>query len=102
VIAPIVQGQIRSYLNDHGRQLLSAKHGMDRDTIIQSLSKRIINDLLCAGTRARLRQAILASCGMAERSAPVLGTVPTPWAQLAARWLRPPSPPLQQEQTGET
>lgn len=40
IVAPLVQGQIRSFLNDHGHQLRAQ---LDRDTIIQSLSKRIID-----------------------------------------------------------
>jgi hypothetical protein len=55
IVAPLVQGQIRSFLNDHGHQLRAQ---LDRDTIIQALSKRIINDLLCAGNRARLASAL--------------------------------------------
>lgn len=92
VIAPIVQGQIVSYLNDHGHQL----KGVNRTTLVQSLSKRIINDLLCACTRARLRQAVLGrTSGSAEEHSPVVVRSRGIREWLALNWplLKLPSPP---------
>lgn len=55
VIVPIVQGQIVSYLNDHAEALAE---GVEKHAVVHSLAKRIINDLLCAETRARLAEAL--------------------------------------------
>jgi hypothetical protein len=62
VIRPIVEGQIRSFTNDHP-EVVSAvdwfKPRADkRQTLINSLSKRIVRDLLCSETRMRLVAAL--------------------------------------------
>lgn len=64
VIKPIVEGQIRSYLNDHP-EIAEAYSGKrrpgltKREAIVNSMAKRISNDLLCAETRVRLVTALL-------------------------------------------
>lgn len=57
VVAPIVEGQVRSFINDHPEMITPAR-GTSYEQIILSLSKRIINDLLCAENRARLDAAL--------------------------------------------
>lgn len=51
IIAPIVRGQIRSFMLAHPGQL--------RSDLAPSIAKRIINDLTCDDTVARLRSALL-------------------------------------------
>jgi hypothetical protein len=74
VIKPIVEGQIRSYLNDHP-EIAEAYAGKrrpglsKREALVNSIAKRISNDLLCAHTHARIKQAVLESgTGTAEAS----------------------------------
>ena len=63
VIRPIVEGQIRSFVNDHPEVAGAIdwyKPRKDKaQTFINSLSKRIIRDLLCKETRVRLIAALL-------------------------------------------
>lgn len=61
VLRPIVEGQIRSYLNDHPEiaEAYAGKYRPKLDGVVRSLSKRILRDLLCAQTRMRLAAAIL-------------------------------------------
>lgn len=63
VVRPIVEGQIRSFINDHPEVASSVdwyKPRQDKaQTFVNSLSKRIIRDLLCKETRARLIAALL-------------------------------------------
>lgn len=70
IIRPIVEGQIRSFIYDHPSILLGVdwyKPRQDKtETLINSLSKRIMRDLLCANTSARMGTALLPSrCGVA-------------------------------------
>lgn len=64
VIAPIVEGQIRSFLHDHP-EIAAAHAGKRRpgrtqtDALVDSIAKRIVRDLLCADTRVRLVAAAL-------------------------------------------
>lgn len=64
VIRPIVEGQLRSFLNDHP-DVANAKAGSYRGKarVVRdwsgSIAKRIMQDLLCAETRVRLEAALL-------------------------------------------
>lgn len=67
VIAPIVAGQVRSYINDHPDHFV-VQRGRTHEQIAVSISKRIINDLLCACTCARLTAALVANVGVVEEA----------------------------------
>jgi hypothetical protein len=62
VLRPIVEGQVRSFANDHPEVVAAVdwyKPRVDKKTtFVNSLSKRIIRDLLCAETRVRLIDAL--------------------------------------------
>ena len=62
VIRPIVEGQIRGFLKEHPSILPAVDWYKPRKdkatTFINSLSKRIVRDLLCPTVRARLATAI--------------------------------------------
>lgn len=62
VVAPIVEGQVRSFINDHP-EMITPTRDTSYEQIILSLSKRIINDLLCANNRARLSAALVSRVG---------------------------------------
>lgn len=74
IIKPIVEGQIRSYLNDHPEiaeaYIGKRRPGLSkREALVNSIAKRISNDLLCAHTRERIKQAVLETgTGAAEAS----------------------------------
>jgi hypothetical protein len=63
IIRPIVEGQIRGFIKEHPSILDGVtwyKPRRDRaTTLINSLAKRIIRDLACPLTRARLEAALL-------------------------------------------
>lgn len=63
IIRPIVEGQIRSFINDHPEVAEAVnwyKPRLDKaETLVGSLSKRICRDLLCASNRARLEAALV-------------------------------------------
>lgn len=63
VLRPIVEGQLRSFLADHPSILKGVdwfKPRQDKGvTFVGSVAKRIMNDLLCPQTRARLRAALV-------------------------------------------
>lgn len=65
VIRPIVEGQIRGFLKEHPKIAEAVdwyKPRADKaTTFTNSLSKRIVLDLLCSNTAGRLRAALLAS-----------------------------------------
>lgn len=66
IIRPIVEGQIRGFLKEH-LPIVEAvdwyKPRADKaQTLINSLSKRIVRDLVCQTTRARLAAALLEPC----------------------------------------
>lgn len=62
IIRPIVEGQVRSFTNDHPEVVAAVnwyKPSKDkRQTLVNSMSKRIVRDLLCAETRMRLVAAL--------------------------------------------
>lgn len=62
VIRPIVEGQLRSLVNDHPRILDAVDWFKPRhdkaQTFVNSAAKRIISDLLCSETRMRLISAL--------------------------------------------
>ena len=67
VIRPIVEGQIKSFLNDYPAiaKLKAGKRFGKEVTIgdhASSIAKRIVRDLLCEQTRVRLEAAILQRC----------------------------------------
>jgi hypothetical protein len=63
VIRPIVEGQVRSFANDHPEAVEAVNWFKPRKdkrvTFVNSLSKRIIRDLLCPETRVRLVAALV-------------------------------------------
>lgn len=63
VIRPIVEGQLRSFAADHP-EVCSAVNWFrpredKRETFVNSAAKRILRDLLCAETRARMAAALV-------------------------------------------
>lgn len=61
VIRPIVEGQLRSFANDHPCLLEKANWARTKpalQTFVDSGAKRILRDLLCAETRMRLMAAL--------------------------------------------
>ena len=69
VIRPIVEGQLKSFANDHPECLMGAPwYGGKKDKkmiFVDSAAKRIVNDLLCSENRVRLVQALRAEEGSA-------------------------------------
>lgn len=67
VIRPIVEGQLRSFANDHPECVEAVNWFKPRTdkklTFVNSVSKRIIRDLLCADTRMRLVRALKSENG---------------------------------------
>lgn len=63
IIRPIVEGQIRGFLKEHPVILDAVDWYKPRkskeQTFINSLAKRIVRDLVCPHTRARLEAALL-------------------------------------------
>ena len=63
IIRPIVEGQIRGFLKEHPKVVDAVNWYRKRDdkaqTFINSLSKRIVRDLTCSRTTARLAAALL-------------------------------------------
>lgn len=63
VIRPIVEGQIRGFLKEHPSVVEAVDWYKPRTdkavTFINSLSKRIVRDLTCASSSARIRAALL-------------------------------------------
>lgn len=64
VIRPIVEGQLRSFAKDHPEVIEAVnwyKRRPDKTvTFVNSVAKRIVRDLTCLNTRARLEAAL---CG---------------------------------------
>lgn len=65
IIRPIVEGQIRGFLKEHPKiiEAVDWYWAKDRDpakSFVGSLAKRIVRDLTCGSTPARLEKAILA------------------------------------------
>lgn len=75
VIRPIVEGQIRGFLKEHPSLVEAVdwyKPSNDKaTTLINSLSKRIVRDLVCQMGRARLAAAILESTPETQPKSPV-------------------------------
>jgi hypothetical protein len=65
IIRPIVEGQIRGFLKEHPPIVEAVdwyKPRKDKETtFINSLAKRIVRDLVCPTSRARLAEALLAA-----------------------------------------
>ena len=64
IIRPIVEGQIRGFLKEHPEILNHVSWFKPRQhdkatTFTNSLAKRIVRDLVCDATRARLEAALL-------------------------------------------
>lgn len=63
IIRPIVEGQIRGFLKEHPPIVEAVdwyKPRKDKETtFINSLAKRIVRDLVCPTSRARLAEALL-------------------------------------------
>jgi hypothetical protein len=63
VIRPIVEGQIRGFLKEHPRVLEGVDWYKPRQdkatTFTNSLSKRIVRDLTCGTSAARLAKALM-------------------------------------------
>src|SRR5438034_10356296 len=63
IIRPIVEGQIRGFIKEHPSILLGVDWFKPSDdkatTLINSLAKRIVRDLMCPTSRARLAAALL-------------------------------------------
>lgn len=70
VVEPIVRGQLRSFIADHPEVVNAVdwyKPRADKvETFVNSVSKRIVRDLLCADTRMRLIAALGAPVTSAE------------------------------------
>lgn len=62
VVRPIVEGQIRSFTYDHPEVLGAVswfkKRPDRRETFVNSVSKRVVRDLLCSENRMRLVAAL--------------------------------------------
>jgi hypothetical protein len=61
----IVEGQIRGFIKEHpsildGVDWYKPRGGDKAQTLVGSLSKRIVRDLTCPSTKARLAEALLA------------------------------------------
>jgi len=64
IVRPIVEGQIRGFLKEHPEILDRVNWYKPRQhdkatTFTNSLAKRIVRDLVCDATRARLETALL-------------------------------------------
>lgn len=63
IIRPIVEGQIRGFLKEHPKLVEAVDWYKPRQdkatTFVNSLAKRIVRDLTCGTTAARLRAALL-------------------------------------------
>lgn len=73
IIRPIVEGQIRSFTFDHPEVIEVVKWFKPRSdkrvTFVNSLAKRIVRDLLCPTTRARLVEALADNLGGESKDA---------------------------------
>jgi len=77
IIRPIVEGQIRGFLMEHPEIVKAVDWYKPRKdkatTFTNSLSKRIVRDLVCAHSEARLRAALLESSTGAQSHSAVEG-----------------------------
>lgn len=64
IVRPIVEGQIRGFLKEHPKLVLAVDWYKPRTdkakTLTNSLAKRIVRDLACGITSARLEDALVA------------------------------------------
>lgn len=79
IIRPIVEGQIRGFLQEHPSIVEAVdwyKNGAEKyNSLVGSLSKRILCDLLCGQSTSRIRDAVLARTTEPHQISPVaLGT----------------------------
>ena len=62
IVRRCVEGQIRSFLNDHPSIAEAVdwrfSHKTKADALISSLGKRVIRELTCADTRSRIQAAL--------------------------------------------
>lgn len=89
IIRPIVEGQIRGFIAEHPNILIGVDwyKTPDRDrakTLCGSLTKRIVRDLTCGSTSARLEAALLA---LESGALPISTVVSGPAAKRS--WLEP-------------
>lgn len=79
IIRPIVEGQIRGFLKEHPSIIKAVdwyKPRTDKEkTFVNSLSKRIVRDLLCANSKARIRAALL-ECKLEARPSSTVASRP--------------------------
>ena len=76
IVKPIVEGQIRGFLKEHpsvldGVDWYKPRKGDKATTFTNSLSKRIVRDLTCGMTAARLTKALMEL----DHCAPSISTV---------------------------
>lgn len=94
IIRPIVEGQIRGFLKEHPEVLKSVnwykpRRGDPATTFTNSLAKRIVRDLTCGMTAARLEQALLVGRTDAPLKA-TRGTVAAGRNEGAGTWVTGP------------
>lgn len=82
IIRPIVEGQIRSFLNDHPviAEAVNWRFSAPskREALVASIGKRINRDLLCGATTARLAAALLEPSTGAQAEGDGVGVVTAP------------------------
>lgn len=95
IIRPIVEGQIRGFIKEHPSVLDGVDWYKPRDekatTFVNSLSKRIVRDLTCGTSAARLAKALSGTrTGTPSISTVVFGPAakPTNLARLLGWWRR--------------
>jgi hypothetical protein len=95
IIRPIVEGQIRGFLKEHPALIEAVDWYKPRTdkatTFVNSLSKRIVRDLVCGTSSARMMEALLEWRAAAPQKSAVevlaaadggwRGTVPAPAVQ---------------------
>src|SRR5258708_7301695 len=93
IIRPIVDGQIRAFLKEHPEIVKAVgwyKPRRDKTTtFVNSLSKRIVRDLTCGNTTARLAAALLEA---ATGTPPKIGCGSSPAAEPAVDCITAASP----------
>lgn len=84
VIRPIVEGQIRSFTHDHPEVLEAvnwyrSRKGPEgkRITLVNSMAKRIVCDLMCPSNRKRIEEALRASTSAQDEDGVARATAPS-------------------------
>lgn len=77
IIRPIVEGQIRGFLKEHPKIVDAVDWYKPRKhdkatTFVNSLAKRLVRDICCAHSRARIKAALLEA--LAENAVDASGT----------------------------